>query len=89
MGCSTPVNMIYYAKLGIDIFDGVHWQDLILDPSNYDFQGYSNLLSLECNCDYCSKFKTLINQNYNYEEEYYNYYAINHNLNIYKNLWRR
>lgn len=88
MGCSDPLLMIEYAHLGIDIFDGVHWQDLIINPLNNMFQDYSNLLNINCKCPYCTKFGDLINQNYNYEEEFYNYYAINHNLYFYKNLWR-
>lgn len=86
-GCSDPSNLTEYSKIGIEIFDGVHWQDLIINPSDGKFQDYSNLLNIKCDCFYCMKFKELINENYNYEEEFYDYYAINHNLNFYKNLW--
>lgn len=87
-GCSNPSNMIEYSKLGIEIFDGVHWQDLIINPINNSFLDYSNLLKLNCNCSFCLEFKNKINENYDYEEKYYNFYAVNHNLNFYKNLWR-
>jgi len=86
-GCSDPSNMIEYSKIGIEIFDGVHWQDLIIDPLNKSFLSFSNLLKLKCECSYCLEFKKKINENYEYEENYYNFYAINHNLEIYKNLW--
>jgi len=86
-GCSNPSNMIEYSKKGIDIFDGVHWQDLIINPLNGCFLGYSNLLKINCNCRYCLEYKKLINENHNNEEKYYNFYAINHNLEFYRNIW--
>ena len=79
--------MIEYSKKGIDIFDGVHWQDLIINPLNGCFLGYSNLLKINCNCRYCLEYKKLINENHNNEEKYYNFYAINHNLEFYRNIW--
>lgn len=88
MGCSDPIHMIEYSKLGINIFDGVHWQDLLIDPESLEFLDFSNLLQLNCKCKYCNNFRDNIRKNYNFEENFYNYYAINHNLNIYNNLWR-
>ena len=86
-GCSDPSNMIDYSKKGVDIFDGVHWQDLIVNPFNECFLDYSNLLKINCKCRYCLEYKKLINENHNNEEKYYNFYAINHNLEFYKNRW--
>jgi len=86
MGCSDFLHMIKYAKLGIDIFDGVHWQDLIINPATKMFQDYSSLLTVDCRCPYCLEFKQKINENYGYEEIMYNYYALNHNLFYYNSF---
>ncbi len=86
-GCSDPLDMIKYSKLGVDIFDGVHWQDLIINPLNYTFFSYSNLMKLNCKCSYCKKFHEMINRNYDYEENNYNFYAINHNLELLRKIW--
>ena len=89
MGCSYPSSIVKYSNLGIDLFDGIHWQDMIFNPKNHEFIDFSNLMDIDCKCKYCRDFKKVINKNENFLENYYMYYALSHNLYNYKLLMRK
>ncbi|MHA1314089.1 MAG: hypothetical protein ACTSRB_09300 [Candidatus Helarchaeota archaeon] len=88
MGCSDPQLIKEYVKYGIDIFDGVHWQDSTAHHKNYHLIDYSRLLELECNCEYCSEFRKIIKNDIEMLEKHYNYYNLNHNLTFYADFMK-
>ncbi|MFW9972056.1 MAG: hypothetical protein ACFFDF_17840 [Candidatus Odinarchaeota archaeon] len=89
MGCSYPSSIIKYANLGIELFDGIHWQDMLYNPINNEFTDFSNLIDVNCKCKYCNEFKNNINKSENFLEKYYMYYALSHNLYNYKLLMKK
>ncbi len=89
MGCSNPSSIIKYSKLGVDLFDGIHWQDMIFNPLNNDLIDFSNLMDLNCECKFCNEFKKNIKNNENFLEKYYMFYALSHNLFNYKLLMKK
>ena len=86
MGCSLPSSIIKYSNLGIDLFDGIHWQDMIYNPSENELVDLSKFLDVDCECKFCNEFRLNKNKSEKFQENYYMYYALSHNLYNYKLL---
>ncbi|XEO79044.1 hypothetical protein WKT22_04085 [Candidatus Lokiarchaeum ossiferum] len=86
MGCSYPKFLKQYSQMGVDLFDGVHWNDSIYDKSKNMLLDFSELLSINCNCSYCTQYKVLMKNNLIKAEIQYELFAFGHNLLMYKEL---
>ncbi len=84
MGCSYPKFLFEYAKMGVDLFDGLHWHDSIYNPENNSLLDFSELLNINCNCEFCEAYRKVINETNNNSEDSYFHYALSHNLMQYK-----
>lgn len=88
MGCSHPLLLKEYAKLGVDLFDGIHWHDSLFVPEKIDFTDLSRLMNIKCSCRYCNRLREIRKINKKEFEHFYIYYALSHNLLNFKNLMK-
>jgi len=88
MGCSNPLLIINYSKLGVDLFDGIHWNDSLYLPNNNKFTDLCQLFEIDCSCDYCKELIKIKKNNQEDFEKFYIYYALSHNLEQFKNLMK-
>lgn len=84
MGCSYPKFLSIYSKMGVDLFDGVHWNDSLFDNKRKCLRDFSELLLINCDCFYCNKYKDIVKNNRKKSEYYYNHFVYGHNLIQYK-----
>ena len=86
MGCSHPLLIRKYAELGVELFDGIHWQDSLFNPIKSNFSDLSRLMEINCTCHYCDKLRNIRKINKKEFENLYMYYTLSHNLFQYKHL---
>lgn len=88
LGCSTPNLIKKYSTTGVDIFDGIRWQDLLIDK-NYTFQDVSCYEETSCECESCKEYRNLKLENLEKAEKFYPFHLIFHNLLMYERLMRK
>ncbi len=88
MGCSHPLLLKKYAELGVELFDGIHWQDSLFIPTKTDFTDLSRLMDINCSCRYCYKLRDIRKINKKDFENLYMYYTLSHNLFHFKELMK-
>lgn len=88
MGCSHPLLIKKYSALGVELFDGIHWQDSLFNPSKTDFTDLSRLMDIDCSCQYCNKLRDIRKINKKEFENLYMYYTLSHNLFHFKVLMK-
>jgi len=86
MGCSNPLAIKKYQSLGVGVFDGVHWQDTLIEPGTYNLMDDSWLSEITCDCKACLKYKEYNKKNQDITESYYNYFVLSHNMEIYSRI---
>ena len=77
-----------YSALGVELFDGIHWQDSLFNPSKTDFTDLSRLMDIDCSCQYCNKLRDIRKINKKEFENLYMYYTLSHNLFHFKVLMK-